>query len=94
MFWLIKQGCIALLSFSGSLAAKCVSLNNKSSMNRPTLIDLNPAKLNYYPLVFSLDKCNWSCNAVDDLFTKICVDDLSTKIYQVKTLLKHNFMWL
>ena len=59
MFWLIKQGCIALLSFSGSLAAKCVSLNNESSsMNRPTLIDLNPAKLNYYPLMFSLDKCN------------------------------------
>ena len=84
--------CIA--SFSGSLAAKCVPLNNESSMNRPTLIDLNPAKLNYYPLMFSLDKCNWSCNAVDDLSTKICVDNLSTKIYQVKTLLKHNFMWL
>ena len=33
---------IALLSFSESLATKCVSLNNEPCMARPTLIDLNP----------------------------------------------------
>ena len=30
------------LSFSESLATKCVSLNNEPCMARPTLIDLNP----------------------------------------------------
>ena len=42
-------------------------------MTMPTLIDLNPIELKYYPLIISLDKCNESCNDVDDLFTKICV---------------------
>ena len=27
-------------------------------MIRLTLIDLNPAELNYYPFMISLDKCN------------------------------------
>ena len=73
MFSLIKQVFIALLSFSRSLATKCVSLNNKSYMVRPSLIDLNPVELNYYPFMSSLDKCSESCNSVDELSTKICV---------------------
>ena len=42
-------------------------------MIRPTLIDLNPDELNYYPLIVSLDKCSRSCDAADDLSTKICL---------------------
>ena len=64
---------IALLSFSGSLATKCVSLNNVPCMIMPTLIDLNPVKLNYHPFMISLDKCSGSCSSVDDLSTKKCV---------------------
>ena len=30
------------------------------------LNDLNPVKLNYYPFMISLDKCNGSCNFIDD----------------------------
>ena len=30
-------------------------------MVRPTLIDLNPVKLKYYPFMISLDKCTGSC---------------------------------
>ena len=40
-------------------------------MIRPILIDLNPIKLNY-PFMISLDKRNGSCNAVDNLCTKMC----------------------
>ena len=40
---------------------------------RPTLIDLNPIELNHYPFMISLDECNGSWNAVNDLSTKICV---------------------
>ena len=57
MFGLIKQVFIALLSFSKSLAIKCVSLNNKICMIRLTLINLNSVELNYYPFAISLDKC-------------------------------------
>ena len=42
-------------------------------MIRPTPIDLNPVELDYLSFMISLDKCNGSCNAVDDLSTKICV---------------------
>ena len=48
MFWLIKQVFIALLSFSGSLPTKYVSLSNEPCMVRPTLINLNPVELNYH----------------------------------------------
>ena len=50
---LIKQVLILLLSFSSSLAIKCLSLNDEPCMVRPTLIDLNTAKLKYYPFVIS-----------------------------------------
>ena len=39
MFRLIRQVFIALLSFSESLATKCMSSNNKPCMIRPTCID-------------------------------------------------------
>ena len=46
---------IVLLSFSESLATKCLFLNDESCMVRPTLIDLNPVDLKYYSLMISLD---------------------------------------
>ena len=76
---------IELLSFSGYLTTKRVSLNNKSCMTRSTLIDLNPVKINYFPFAISLDKCNGSCNAVDDLSKKICVPS-KTKSINVKVV--------
>ena len=66
MSWLIQEVFIVLLSFDESLARKYVYLNNVSCMVRPTLIDLNPIELNYYPFIISLDKCNRNCNAVDE----------------------------
>ena len=61
------------MSFIGSLATKCVSLNSTSCITRPMLIDFNLIELNYYPFMVSLDKSNRSCNAFDDLSTKLCV---------------------
>ena len=42
-------------------------------MIRPTLIDSNLVKFNYYSFMISLDKCNGSCNAVGDLSRKLWV---------------------
>ena len=39
---------------------KCMSLNDKPCMIRPTLINLKPVELKYYPFMNSLDKCNGS----------------------------------
>ena len=58
MFSFIKQVFIILLSFSSSL----ISLNDEPCMISPTLIDLNPVELKYYPFMIRLDKCSESCN--------------------------------
>ena len=71
MFRLIKQVFIVLLSFSRSLATECVSLNNERCRNSASLIDLNPVELNYYQIMIILDKCDGSCNGVDELSIKI-----------------------
>ena len=73
MFRIIKQVFIVILRFSRFLAAKCVSLNDEKCMTRPTPINLNYVELYYYPFMISLEKYNISCNAVDELSTKICV---------------------
>ena len=49
MFSLIKHVFIVLLSFSESLATKCLFLNDEPCMVIPTLIYLNPVELKYYP---------------------------------------------
>ena len=59
MFGLIKQVVIAVLSFSGSLATKCMSLNNEKCMIKPTLIDLNPVEFKYYQLMISFNTTNF-----------------------------------
>ena len=69
MFWLLKQVFIVLLSFSGSLATKFVSLNNEPLMIMATSVDSNSIELNYYLFMISLDKCNGSCSDVDNLST-------------------------
>ena len=51
-------------------------------MVRPTLVDLNPVELKYYPFMISLDKCIGSCNA---LSPKICVPK-ETKYINIKAL--------
>ena len=50
---------------------------NKPRMTRPTVINLNSVKFNYYVFMISLDKCNGICNNA--------IDDFSAKhIFQVK----------
>ena len=80
---------IVLLSFSSSLATKYQSLNDELCMVRPTLIDLNPFELKYYPFMVSLGKCSGSCYSGNYLSTKACVPsktkDLNLKAFNMIT---------
>ena len=91
---------IVLLNFGEFLAARCLSLNNKLCMAKPTFVDLNFVELNSFPFMINLDKCNGSCNVADELSTKICVlsktkvvnvtvFNMITRINEAKTLIKH-----
>ena len=71
---------LALLTVGKSLATKCVSSSNEPCMVRPILTHLNLVELNYYPFIISLDKCNGSCNAADDLSKKIYVPSWSKDV--------------
>ena len=97
IFSLIKRVFIILLSFSESLASKCVSLNDETCMVRLTLIDLNPVELKYCPFMISLDKCSLGCNV---LLSKLCVPEkakyinvkafnMITNKIEAKTMAKH-----
>ena len=91
---------IVLLSFTGSLATKCMSLNNKQCKTRLALIDLNPVELNYYLFMIALDKFNGSSNTPIEIFCRICVSNKTedvnwivfnsiTRKNESKTLTKH-----
>ena len=49
-----------------------------------TIIDLNPDGHHYYPFIISLDKCDESCNTVEDPFGIIYVtnkiEDVNLKV--------------
>ena len=53
---------------------------------RPTLIDLNPVELKYYPFMISLNKYTGSCNV---LSPKICIPkeakDINLKAFNMIT---------
>ena len=80
-------------SFMSSLPQNA-SLNNEPCLAKPNLSDLNPNKLHYYTFIVSLDRCNGSCNTLDDSFRRIYVPNLNafnmiTRINESKTLTKH-----
>ena len=69
-------------------------------MARPTLTDLNPIELNYYPFMIGLDICNGSRNVLEDISMKICIlsetKDVNVKVFnmittinEAKTFVKH-----
>ena len=76
---LIKQVSIRLLSFI-ALATKFLSLNNESSIFRPSLTDLNSVEPKYYPFMAILDKFSGSCHSANEVSTKTCVTN-KTKVF-------------
>ena len=51
---------------------------------RPTLVDLSIDELHYYPFIISMNRCDGSCNTVEDPSGRICVpnkmEDLNLKV--------------
>ena len=79
MFGLIKKIFIGLLTgiVSASNHKKGVPLRNLECMTQPTLTTLHPneysQEIHYYPFAVKLDRCVGSCNNLNDLSDKVCV---------------------
>ena len=106
MFGLIKKIFIRLLTalVNGSNHRKCISLSNQKCMTQPTLSNLHPneysQEFHYYQFAVKLDRYVGSCNALNDLFNKVCVpnkaeylnirvSNMITGINESKRLTKH-----
>ena len=50
-------------------------------MVRPTLVDLNPFELKYYPFIISLDKCNRSCNVLSPKISVTKKKGINVKVF-------------
>ena len=83
---------------------KCISSSNHLCMDGPTLIDINPneynQELSYYSFMVNSDRCNGSCNTINDISGRICVSNktevvnlsvfkMIARINKSKTLTKH-----
>ena len=53
-------------------------------MTRPTIIDLNPGKhnqgLRQYTFMVNLDRCDGSCNTLDDPLIRTCVPNKTENV--------------
>ena len=87
MFWRIKQVLIVIIEWI--LSSKICVFSNEPCIARPTLIDLNSIKLNYYPFMISLDDRTGSYKVIDDLSSKIClhskIKDINVKVFNMIT---------
>ena len=79
MFEIIRKRFIVLLSsiVNAFNNTNCVSLSNQKCMIQPTFINLYPHeyshKFHCYPFTVTLYKCVGSCNNLNDLSDKVCV---------------------
>ena len=68
-------------------ALQCMSAINKKCMPRPKIVDVNANEPVYYPYSVLVNKCNGSCNDINDPFAKLCVPDVtinvSIKVYNL-----------
>ena len=75
-------------------------MNNQPCMVKSTLIDLNHDEIHYYLFIISMNRCNGSCNTVDDPLGGISppdkMEDVNLKVFNMikginvlRTLAKH-----
>ena len=83
---------LSFISFLARLAnvrTKFLTLNDELCMVRPSLIDLNPVKLKYYPFMKSLDKCTGICILLSQKDLNIKAFNMIINKNEAKAMTKH-----
>ena len=78
--WFINL-VISLFSIIKTRALECVSITNQECMPKPKILDVNEGvgEALFYPYNVLVNKCNGSCNTLDDPVARICVPNIIKK---------------
>ena len=78
IFTLIKTVFFLGLSILSNLtnALDCISVKHGECKVRPKIISINSNDLIFYPFSVKINKCNGSCNNINDPYARICVSDI------------------
>ena len=58
-------------------------MNNQVRKVRPEIINVNSNEPVFYPFGIKTNKCNGSCNIINDPYAKICVSDVVKKKFNL-----------
>ena len=65
-----------LSNFTKVTSLNCISIKNQECKRRPQVININSNNLIIYPFSIKINKCNGSCNNINNPYAKICVSDV------------------
>ena len=91
MFRFIKQIFISALMYFNNLSCvnslECISMKNRECKVRTEIVNVNSNNPIFYPFSIKINKCNGSCNNINNLYAKICVSymikDLNVKVFNL-----------
>ena len=79
--WLIGL-TISLFSIIKTRALECISVINRKCMPRPKILDVNKSvgEALFYPYNVLVNKCNGSCDTINNRMAKLCVPGIIKRI--------------
>ena len=80
MLGFIKKCFFAAIAFFSCTvlnvnSLECISVNNQECKIRSEIKNVNINEPMFYPYSITINKCNRSCNTINDLYAKLCVLD-------------------
>ena len=80
MFGFIKKCFFTGLGFSSTSTSinllSCISMNNQECKVRPQIININSKEFILFLFSIKTNKCNGSCNIINNPYAKLCVPDI------------------
>ena len=70
-------------SLSQANSLEYISMKNEECKVRPEIVNINTNNPIFYPFSIKVNKCNDSCNNINDPYARVCVPD-TTKNLNVK----------
>ena len=87
IFGFIKKIFITAMTFYSCNAMRCVSMKNQECNVRPVIMNIDSDDPSFYPYNIQINKCNGSCNTINDPYAKLCdtdaIKDMNIKVFNL-----------